>query len=70
MTGKTYCTQGHADGEHDASCMPPADPSNPELRLIRAIFGLCAECDRTDMHGHAGGYLYEAWRQPGRLPNI
>lgn len=49
---KTYCTRGHQPGEHDASCMPPADPANPELRLLRAIYGLCSLCDRTDEHEH------------------
>lgn len=49
----TYCTSPvHRDGEHNQSCMPPADPGNPELRLLRAIFGLCADCDRTDEHEH------------------
>lgn len=48
-----YCTvPAHQDGEHDPSCTPPADPRNPELRLIRAIFGLCGTCDRTDDHDH------------------
>lgn len=49
---KTYCTKGHGYGQHDASCMPPADPANPELRLIRAIFGLCPECNNRGLHVH------------------
>jgi hypothetical protein len=51
--GKSYCTnKSHGYGEHDASCCPPADPRDPELRLIRAIFGLCSLCDVTDPHSH------------------
>jgi hypothetical protein len=49
------CPQGHKPGEHDASCMPPADPDNADLRLLRAIYGLCPLCDRTDQHGHPYG---------------
>lgn len=45
MSGRTYCTQDHEPGNHDASCMPPAEPGNPELRLLRAIFGLCPYCN-------------------------
>jgi hypothetical protein len=48
-----YCSQGHRYGEHDASCIAPADPDDPELRLLRAIFGLCPLCDRTDDHRHS-----------------
>lgn len=48
-----YCTiPAHQDSEHDASCLPPADRNSPELRLIRAIWGLCGACDRTDDHDH------------------
>lgn len=51
---RVYCTvqPHHADGEHTADCVPPADPANPELRLIRAIWGLCSYCNRTDEHEH------------------
>lgn len=53
MTSRLYCTNPeHGDGEHDKSCTPPADPGNPELRLIRAIFGLCPDCDNPDDHEH------------------
>lgn len=67
----TYCTvPAHQDGEHDAGCVPPADPGNPELRLLRAIFGLCGICDNQDQHHHTdeeyaaaiSGHPYE----PGR----
>jgi hypothetical protein len=48
-----YCTvPAHRNGEHDQDCVPPADPGNQELRLIRAIWGLCALCDRKDEHDH------------------
>lgn len=30
--------------------LPPADPDNPETRLLRAIFGACPDCDETDPH--------------------
>jgi GNAT superfamily N-acetyltransferase len=49
----TYCgNPAHGYGEHDQFCMPPADPRSPEIRMIRAIWGLCAWCNRTDMHDH------------------
>lgn len=48
-----YCSNPlHVPGEHDATCVPPADPTNPELRLLRAIFGLCPLCDKTENHNH------------------
>jgi hypothetical protein len=50
--GVIYCTKFHKDGEHDQSCMPPANPNNPELRLMRAIWGLCPYCDNTEEHNH------------------
>jgi hypothetical protein len=31
---------------------PPLDPGDPGARLLRAIFGLCPDCDRTDEHSH------------------
>lgn len=50
---RTYCTKPeHRDGEHSVDCIPPAEPDNPELRLIRAIWGLCPECDLTEPHVH------------------
>lgn len=53
MSDRVYCTNPeHGDGEHSPSCMPPADPANPELRLIRAIWGLCPVCDETGEHAH------------------
>jgi hypothetical protein len=48
-----YTNQKHVPGEHNASCAPPADPRNPELRLLRAIFGLCAFCDSPLPHEHS-----------------
>ena len=48
-----YCLNAsHVEGDHDASCMPPADPADTHLRLLRVIFGLCADCDRADDHEH------------------
>ena len=62
----TYCTvRKHQDGQHDAGCLPPADPRNPELRLLRAIFGLCSLCDREDEHEHAD----EEIRAAGMIPD-
>lgn len=53
MTSRTYCTNPeHGDGEHDQSCVPPAEPDNPELRLYRAIYGLCPFCNQTEEHDH------------------
>ena len=45
----------HQPGEHDITCVPPADPSDPALRLLRVIYGLCGLCDRTDEHEHPCG---------------
>ncbi len=46
MARTTYCTNpAHGYGEHDVTCVPPAEPGNPELRLIRAIYGLCPDHD-------------------------
>lgn len=67
---RTYCTNpSHQPGQHSAACCPPAEPGNPELRLLRAIFGLC---DRTDKHDHERepGFMFaslcedpdESWR--------
>ena len=57
-TGRAHCTNPeHQPGDHDASCMPPADPNNPELRLLRAIYGLCSLCDRTEDHTHPDAEL-------------
>lgn len=57
MSSRVYCTQlEHGYGEHDQSCTPPADPENQELRLIRALWGLCPDCDRTDEHEHPDGH--------------
>lgn len=47
------CTNpDHQDGDHGIECMPPADPAWPELRLLRAIYGLCPNCDIEDEHEH------------------
>lgn len=56
----------HQDGEHDASCCPPADPGNPELRLLRAIFGLCPICDVEAPHGHTDAEYEAASMLPPR----
>lgn len=56
---KVYCTDAsHGYGDHTAGCMPPADPSDRELRLLRAVFGLCPDCDETRSHVHEGGIAY------------
>lgn len=60
--GARYCTNpDHLDGEHNASCAPPAEPCNQELRLIRAIHGLCPDCDRADLHDHCYETALERW---------
>jgi hypothetical protein len=56
MSGKVYCTKGHGLGQHHVDCIPPADPNDLELRLIRVIFGLCPDCDMTDYHEHPCTY--------------
>jgi hypothetical protein len=33
--------------------VPAPRPRHPETRLLRAIYGLCPDCDRTDEHSHA-----------------
>jgi hypothetical protein len=48
----SYCPKGHEYGQHDMSCMPDAAPALPELRLVRAIWGLCPDCNRTEPHYH------------------
>jgi hypothetical protein len=45
------------DGGYQPGDVPPPDPDSPETRLLRAIFGLCPECERTDPHYH-DGYRY------------
>ena len=55
MTG--YCTRRH---EHGASCLPPADPRDPELRLLRAIYGLCPICDVPEPHRHSNDVYRQA----------
>lgn len=52
-TPRTYCTRpGHQEGQHDISCVPPAEPDNPELRLLRAIYGLCPDHDQCTPADH------------------
>ena len=60
-----YCTR-HQPGEHDRSCVPPANPHDPELRLLRAIYGLCALCDNDQPHEHADAEYTEAGMLPPR----
>jgi hypothetical protein len=51
--GRVYCTDSsHGEGEHNRGCIPPADPLDAALRLIRAIYGLCSLCDVTQDHEH------------------
>lgn len=53
LSAPVMCTNPeHQPGEHGASCVPPADPAIPALRLLRAIYGLCIYCDRADDHDH------------------
>lgn len=48
-----YCTNPrHTGKKHDVNCIPPADPTIPELRLVRAIYGLCPDCDNPWPHIH------------------
>lgn len=50
---------------------PPADPQSPETRLLRAILGLCPDCDINDPHLH-GGYVngyYIPIAEWGNRPN-
>jgi hypothetical protein len=49
---RTYRCTRHPVGEHDRTCVPPADPSNPELRLLRAIYGLCPDHDQCPPGAH------------------
>jgi hypothetical protein len=39
-------------GEKAALPVPRADPASSPVRLMRAIFGACPDCDRTDEHEH------------------
>jgi hypothetical protein len=49
-----YCTVlGHKAGDHDQACIPDAVPDCPELRLIRAIWGLCPDCNNPEEHEHS-----------------
>jgi len=58
-TKRVYCANpAHQYGDHDQSCMPSAEPGNAELRLLRAIYGLCPDCDKTESHDHPGGVQY------------
>lgn len=66
----TWCTNiKHQDGGHDASCLPPADPQDPELRLIRAIFGLCGICDQEMPHEHSDTEYLDAIMIPPAIKN-
>ena len=54
-TGRVCCeAEGHEPGDHTAECISPAEPDNPELRLLRALHGLCPDCDRKHPHTHPG----------------
>lgn len=46
-------TCNHENGHHDISCIPSADPNNGEVRLLRAIYGLCPLCDDNNEHSHS-----------------
>jgi hypothetical protein len=55
MTSPSYCTkpgERHRPGQHDRTCVPAPDPGNPELKLLRAIYGLCPYCDNEQEHEH------------------
>ena len=55
------------------SVIPPVDPDNPETRLLRAIFGVCPDCEETESHEHScrtcgkeqplpdGSYCFHEW---------
>lgn len=47
----------------DGSEMPAADPSDPEVRLLRAVFGLCPDCDSKEPHSHEGDEDQESERE-------
>lgn len=50
---EVYCTMPeHGYGEHTVACVPLADQNDKQLRLLRAIWGLCPDCNRTDEHEH------------------
>ena len=50
---RVYCTKAeHGYGKHDASCISPAEPGNPELRLLRAIWVLCPDHDSCTPASH------------------
>ena len=50
---RVYCTNPwHGHGEHTAACVPPAEPGNLDLRLIRALYGLCPDCNDLQPHTH------------------
>lgn len=38
--------------EHERDSIPNANPDDVNLRLLRAIYGLCPDCNRTDKHAH------------------
>jgi hypothetical protein len=64
------CSQGHQPGQQDVSCCPPADPADAPTRLLRAIYGLCPDCDRTEPHSHgepppAAGWVRTYTPEPG-----
>lgn len=47
------CTvPGHQPGEHTQECVPPANPDVPEIRLIRALHGLCPDHDTCPPGAH------------------
>ncbi len=45
-----YCDD--PEHEHDASCIPPANPQDNDLRLLRAVYGLCPDCNKAGTHTH------------------
>lgn len=46
---KVLCTKWPKcePGKHSVDCIPPADPSSPEIRILRCVFGLCPDCDES-----------------------
>jgi hypothetical protein len=55
MADQPYCTrpgEHRHPGQHDRTCVPLANPSSPELRMIRSLYGLCPYCDSDEL-GHA-----------------
>lgn len=49
---KMSCPEARKRYEQERDEIPDADPANKELRLLRAIYGLCPDCDIREKHSH------------------